>query len=213
VTIARLRPYLAELTPVVRRSVALDDGSLARIRSASRTVSVFVTLPFRVLVSRTVAVDAYITTDTTVRAADLLAWLDDPAAPVPEPHDEQWRGALPPRTGWQRLDEVPDEVVRNLVRTGALTLKSAAEREGVPGAQPRAEVADALLDSVVLTVSDHAGTTARIDLRTISSLVRMGFVPRGSHIAVDRAGRWTRISGEYGSAYAMERGGLDLASR
>jgi len=211
--IGELRAHLAELAPVLRRAVNLDASALARIRAGSQTVSVFVTLPFRVLVSRTIAIDADVTLDATMNASDVLAWLDDPDAAVPRPRDEQWRGALPPRTGWRRLDAVPDDVVRNLVRSGALALKEAAEREGVPGAQPRAEVADALLDAVVLTVSDDAGAIANIELRTISSLVRMGFVPRGSQVTVDRSGRWTRVSGEYGSAYAAERGGLDLASR
>jgi hypothetical protein len=211
--IDELRPHLAELAPVLRRAVGLDAGALARVRAGSHTVSVFAMLPFRVLVSRTIAVDADVAVDTTLRAADLLGWLDDATAPLPRAQDEHWRGALPPRSGWHRLDAVPDAVVRDLVRTGALALKQAAEREGVPGAQPRAEVADALLDSVVLTVSDDAGTTARIDLRTLSSLVRMGFVPRGSDVTVDRSGRWTRVSGTYGSAYRTERGGLDLASR
>jgi hypothetical protein len=108
---------------------------------------------------------------------------------------------------------VPDEVVRGLVRSGAQALKQAAEREGVPNAQPRAEVADALLDSVVLTVED-GGQSVQLTLRTLSALTRMGFLPRDSHIAVDVAGRWTRIAAAYGSVYAERPGsGLGLTLR
>ena len=101
---------------------------------------------------------------------------------------------MPPGAGWSRVDTVPDDVVRGLVRSGALALKEAAAREGVPTAQPRAEVADALLDSVVLTV-DGGGRHAEVTLRPLSALTRMGFLPRGSHAAVDVAGRWTRVVG------------------
>jgi hypothetical protein len=143
-----------------------------------------------------------------VRAADLLDWLDA-AADAPEPRDLDWRTGVPPVTGWQRIETVPDEVIRGLVRTGALALKDAAAREGVPGAQPRAEVADALLDSVVLTATDDTGARAEITLRALSALVRMGFLPRDGHAYVDAAGRWLRVVAEYGTVY-LERPGQSL---
>lgn len=209
---APLRPHLDELVPVVRRAVALDPDALVRLRAERGTLTLFAALPFRVLVSRTVQVhdDALERVDATLRGADLLAWHDEAGAPEPVRRDADWRGTLPPVGGWSRLDRVPDSVVRELVRSGALALKDAAAREGVPGAQPRAEVADALLDAVVLTVTDDSGRaagtagaagTARVTLRTISALVRMGFVARGSQVAVDRAARWTRLAGTYGAAY------------
>lgn len=163
---------------------------------------VIVRLPFDVLVSRTVrtATRRAESLDVAVRAADALAWLDD-AGTVPEPHDRDWRGGLPPNSGWRRLEAVPDDVVRGLVRKGALALKEAAQREGVPGAQPRAEVADALLDSIVLTVRDDDGRRAEITLRALSALTRMGFLPRGGVTFVDTVGRWVRVVAEYGSVY------------
>ena len=88
------------------------------------------------------------------------------------------------------------------MRSGALALKEAAEREGVPGAEPRAEVADALLDSVVLTVtSDGEATSAEITLRVLSALTRLGFLARDSHAVIDRSGRWARVAGSYGTVY------------
>jgi hypothetical protein len=108
------------------------------------------------------------------------------------------------------VDTVPDDVVRDLVRKGATALQDAAAREGTPGAQPRAEVADALLDSIVLTVtSDTTPDRAEVSLRSLSALTRMGFLAPGSHAHIDVSGRWTRIAATYGSVFA-ERAGLGL---
>jgi hypothetical protein len=201
------RPALVELAPVLRRAIALDPRSLARLRLTGGAAMVLVRLPFGVLVSRTVRTSPARArpVDVAVRASAALAWLDEDA-PVPDPEDAAWRTGLPPDSGWRRLDTVPDDVVRGLVRQGALALQDAAKREGVPGAQPRAEVADALLDSVVLTVRDEDGRTAEVPLRTLSALIRMGFLPRGGQMHVDVGGRWIRTVGEYGSAYSEQPG-------
>jgi hypothetical protein len=201
---------IEELAPVLRRAASLDPSTLARIRVRGGRASVMLRLPFGVLVGRTVATQAPVQPiDVVVRAPELLAWLDGDAADPPVSRDADWRGGLPPVAGWQRVDTVPDEVIRSLVRSGARTLQQAAERDGVPGAQPRADVADALLDSVVLTVSGQGGLQAAITLRLVSALIRMGFLPRGSHAGVDVAGRWLRVAAEYGSVFA-EPGGLNI---
>lgn len=203
------REAVADLAPVVRRAVDLEPRGLARVRLSGETATVLVRLPFGVLVTRTVtAPDRSADLDVTVRAADLIAWLEGADA-EPEARDLDWRGAVPPLGGWQRIETVPDDVIRNLVRTGALALKDAAAREGVPGAQPRAEVADALLDSVVLTATDEAGRHAELTLRAVSALTRMGFLPRGGHAYVDSAGRWVRLVAEYGTVF-LERPGQAL---
>jgi hypothetical protein len=207
-----MRPgALVELAPMLRRAAALDKGSLARIVTGKATVTGLGRLPFDVLVGRTLPLPADTDRragDYSVLAAELLAWIDGGDAP-PAPRDADWRGGIPPTTGWKRVDTVPDEVVRRLVRSGALALKDAAVREGLPGAQPRAEVAAALLDSVVLTVTGSHGEQVELTLRLISGITRMGFLPRGSHVAVDIAGRWLRIAARFGSGYA-ERLGLGL---
>jgi hypothetical protein len=208
-TVAALdREVLDELAPLARRAAGLDGRTLARIRSTGQAVTVLVRLPFGVLVSRTLCAQQP-ALDATVRAADLVSWLDGHVVAEPESRDAEWRGASPPPRGWQRLDTVPDDVVRPLVRTGALTLKEAAEREGVAGSQPRAEVADALLDSVVLTVEGQ-GHRADVTLRALSAVTRMGFLPRGGAVHVDVAGRWIRLAAAYGSVYLERPGGLAL---
>ena len=202
---------LVELAPMLRRAAALDELSLARIVTGAATVTGLVRLPFDVLVGRTLPLPEDAdrrASDYSVLATELLAWIDGDDA-KPAPRDADWRGGIPPTTGWKRVDTVPDDVIRRLVRSGARTLKDAAARDGVAGAQPRAEVAAALLDSVVLTVSGSSGERVELTLRLISAITRMGFLPHGSHVAVDVAGRWLRVAARYGSGYA-ERPGLRL---
>jgi hypothetical protein len=197
-----------ELAPVLRRAVSLDPRSLARLRLAGVTATVLVRLPFGVLVSRTVEADERSRPlDLTAGAAELLAWLDADG-PAPESRDIEWRTGLPPGADWRRIETVPDTVLRPLVRSGALALKEAAERAGVPTAQLRGEVADALLDSVVLTATDGEATAA-VTLRTVSALTRMGFLAKGGHAHIDVAGRWVRLAAEYGTVY-LERPGQTL---
>jgi hypothetical protein len=207
------RAALSVLAPVLRRAITLDPRSLIRLRLSSNIATALVRLPFRVLVARTVETRMSMEpVDVTVAAADALHWLDGESAEPPPARDAEWRTGLPPGSGWARVEAVPDDVVRPLVRSGAVALQEAAEREGVPGAQPRAEVADALLDSPVLTVSDDAGRSAEVTLRTLSALTRMGFLPRGGQIFVDVAGRWVRVVAEYGTVY-LERPGSGLLLR
>ena len=205
---------LAELAPMLRRAVDLDPAALARVRLVPGTASVLVRLPFRVLVARTVATTReHARADVTVGAGELLDWLDGSRTDPPASRDTAWRGDLPPASGWRRVDSVPDDTIRALVRAGANTLKVASARAGLPGAQPRADVADALLDSVVLTAAaDSADVTAAVTLRTLSALTRMGFLARDSHAHIDRSGRWTRVAGAFGTVYAEEPGGLTIAS-
>ena len=205
---------LAELAPLLRRAVDLDPSALARVRLGHGTAAVLVRLPFRVLVARTIATHRELArADVTVGAGELLAWLDGSRVDPPAPRDADWRGAVPPASGWQRVDSIPDEAIRAVVRAGAAALQDAAAREGLPGAQPRAEVADTLLDSVVLTATaDASGKTAAVTLRTLSALTRMGFLARDSQAHVDRSGRWIRVAGAYGTVYAEEPGGLAIAS-
>lgn len=204
--IAEASAQLSDTAPLVRRAVSLDPRSLVRVKLGARSVTTFVRLPFNVLVGRTIKVDwGRDGIDCVVNARELLAWLDGTAREPPPARDALWHGTIPPGGGWRRVETIPASVVRDLVRKGAGALQEAAQREGVPGSQPRAEVADALLDSVVVTA--HAsGLRAEVTLRTLSALTRMGFMPPGSRAAIDLSGRWLRVAAEFGSVYAEQRG-------
>lgn len=206
------REALSELAPLLRRAQNLDPKALVRLRIGDGRATALIRLPFAVLVSRSVQHAPIEPLDVCVRAGDALAWLDGATGDLPAARDAEWRSGLPPQRNWQAVETVPDEVVRPLVRNGALALQQAADREGVPGAQPRAQVADALLDSIVLTVADDAGHQGEVSLRALSALTRMGFLPHGGQVRVDVAGRWIRIVAEYGSVY-LERPGSGLLLR
>jgi hypothetical protein len=213
--LAGIGEVLGELAPVLRRAAALDPAAVTRLRASDGVVGVLVGLPFGVLVGRSVTAPPGEPLDVVVRAADLLDWLDGETEASPQRRDAEWRGGSPPVSGWHRFDTVPDAVIRPLVRTGALTLSELGERVGVPGAQPRAEVTDALLDAVVLTVTaDDGSGAAEITLRAVSALIRMGFVPPGSQVHVERRGRWIRLLATFGAVYLEAPGGaLGIAPR
>ncbi|HET6875894.1 MAG TPA: hypothetical protein VFH38_00025 [Jatrophihabitans sp.] len=206
------REALVELAPLLRRAQHLDTRALARLRVGGGRATALVRLPFGVLVARSVEHPPGAPLDVCVRAADALAFLDGGLEGLPAARDVEWRGGLPPQADWQAVESVPDDVIRPLVRSGAAALQQAAEQEGVPGAQPRAQVADALLDFTVLTVADDAGRQAQVSLRAVSALTRMGFLPRGGRARVDVAGRWVRLVAEYGTVY-LERPGSGLLLR
>ena len=159
-------------------------------------------LPFGVLVSRTI-VGAVEPADVTVAAADLLAAVDPgqgrPAeVPLPASRDVEWRAPLPPLSGWQRLDEVPADVVRSLVRAGADTLRA------LP-ADAAAAAGESLLDHEALTVSS-ADLTVTVPLRTLTALARMGFlgpqVGTGGGTAAGPVGNSAPAGGTGGEALA-----------
>lgn len=208
---------LAELAPLLRRIESLDADALVRLRvedaaDGRRAATLFAALPFGVLVSRTVPSDAGGPPPIIGAAAagPMLAWLLGHGPPPPS-LDGDWRGALPPARGWRRLEVLPDAVIRDRVRAGALAVKELSSAAG-PDEQVRQPAIDALLDSVVLTVvgepadsaagAVHGPLGARITLRTLSALVRMAFVPRDSSVAVDTCRGWHRVVGSYGAAYA-----------
>jgi hypothetical protein len=205
-----------DLASFLGRAVALDPAAVTRLRTTRGRVTAYVRLPFGVLVSRTVSAAAE-PVDVTVGAADLLASLDpgpsEPASPGvgepvgwPRPRDVEWRAALPPATGWLRLDSVPGDVVRALVRAGRDALRA------VP-AGAVATAGESLLDHESLTVSG-GGQTAVLPLRVLSALTRMGFL--GGDLAADvvvvsaAGGSWHRLAGAYGSAYQHIAPGLSL---
>lgn len=217
-----------DLAAFLGRAAALDPAVLVRLRGADGRVTAHARLPFGVPVSRTVggSVDP---ADVTLAATALLVTLDprraDPADPLttsqpsgaagvvlPGRRDAEWRSALPPAAGWLRLDEVPGEVVRSLVRAGAAALRA------VP-AGAAASAGESLLDHESLTVSG-AGRTVTVPLRGLTALTRMGFLgdpadpPAGDLVVVSAApGGWVRLAAAYGSAYQHATSGLGLTLR
>ena len=213
-----------DLASFLGRVVGLESAAVVRLRATGGRITGYVRLPFGVLVSRTVAGTAD-PPDVTVGAADLLHALDpsgtgtsgdrtvgaDPVAtgvPWPARRDMDWRAALPPVADWQRLDAVPGDVIRALVRAGRDALRA------VP-AGSAAAAGESLLDHESLTVSG-AGRTAVLPLRVVGALTRMGFLGGDAEadlVVVSATGGWVRLAGAYGSAYQRTAPGLGLSPR
>jgi hypothetical protein len=207
-----LRAELADFAPMAERALSADSGTLIRLRAALAAgpgqelgvIAGFVRLPYDVLAGRAIAARVDEACDVTYSAADFLSWLDadgEPYAAEPARHDARWLTGLPPRSGWRRIEVVPDQAIREVVRSGALLARDATSR---PEQQ-------ALLDSIVLTVSDE-GHSVQVPLGPLSALTRMGFLPRGSEAVVDTAPGWIRVAAAYGSTYFNDGNPLGLLS-
>ena len=136
--------------------------------------------------------------DVTVAPRAVLAWLDgEHRRAAAEPATRTGAAALPPRSGWRRIDTVPDDVVRGWCAAA----RCAEGRRRARGRAGRAAARRGRRRAARLGRAHRRATTAQraeVTLRTLSALTRMGFLPRGSHIAVDVAGRWVRVAAEYG---------------
>jgi hypothetical protein len=181
---------LADFAPMAERASSIDELSMLRLRGVPGEIAGFVRLPYDVLAGRTLSVATEHSFDVTVSVSEFLRWADE-GGPEPTRRDAHWLSALPPREGWRRIDTVPDDVIRELVRSGAALAQSADSK---PAQQ-------ALLSTIVLTVSG-AGQHVEVPLGPLSGLTRMGFLPRATAAAIDVAAGWIRVAAPYGSTYA-----------
>jgi len=196
------------------RLVRLDARALVRVQSEPDRTVVWGSVPWNVLVSRTIAGFSGVAADATdqvVRAGD---WLAAGAALTDLPpltrFDAGWRLPLPPA---QRvlIEEVPATTLHDLGAAAAETLR-AAEAGGVGGRAVGARaVRDALLDHVAIVVSAE---TRRVEIpqRLIQAVVRMGFVAADDMpVRVLSAGSWIGLAANYGSAWWRPSGQLTVA--
>lgn len=194
---------LADFIPLAQRAVSIEATSMIRFRAASQRIAGFVRLPYDVLAGRTLAGDEPAASfDITVAAADFLQWAEQ-SGPAPAAKDAHWLSALPPRQGWRRVEVVPDRVIRDLVRSGAELAAGATSRQSQ----------EALLASVVLTAAaNDAAGPVQVRLGALTALTRMGFLPRGSEVAIDTGPGWVRVAAAFGSTYVSDGNPLGLLS-
>jgi hypothetical protein len=199
----------ADLAAFCARVLRLDPRGLVRLRQAADRLTAYSRLPLEVLVSRTVHGGAQsAAVDSTLAAAALLAVLEGERAEPGPPRDAEWRGSLPPVSGWRRLDLVPVAAIEDAVRAGMAAFEQV---RGQPGATA---VGESLLDHRALTVTD-GDHRAVLPLRVLHAAWRMGFLgadPRhsGAECAVSVAGGWARLAAPHGSAYHHTSPGLSL---
>jgi hypothetical protein len=205
-----------DLAEFVGRAVRLDAAVVVRLRARPGSdgdpdaVEAWAPTPFDALVSRT-APGEVSPGDVTVVGSDLLAALAvagtasvEPGTPV----DDRWRGPLPPLRPdrrWEVVGEVPAAELAGLAERGV-----AAARTGDPSGRPTA----ALLDQIVLTVTDDAsGTEVRVPMRCVFALSGMGFVGAGEPdqpVRVSTDGGWLRLDARGGAVVRRRRAQLPL---
>ncbi|QNQ90857.1 hypothetical protein GP475_09540 [Corynebacterium poyangense] len=200
------------LRTLVGRACGLDATALARVRQFDpHTVEVFLSTPFQVFASRR-AEGTCQRDGAVVTARNLLAALDDvvghdPSHPVPlapqrlnagPAQDPFWPGALPPKSDFELVEEVPVKVVRKLSDEG----KSLARQFSGPLGPP-----DSLLRQSVLSI-DYGDSQVHVPMRMIFACTNLGLVPGFEapstiprHLRISTAGRWVRVDAPYGTVY------------
>lgn len=222
------------LQALLARAVGLDATASARLRQLDDThVDVFVTTPFEVVASRRVLGQAS-RDGAVVSAQTLLSGLQAHAdlergadsgpdaasaadsgagAPIPmnlnlgPARDPSWPGALPPAAGFQLVDAVPVDVVRQLADQGQALARQFSGPLGPPAS---------LLNQTVLTVTnDESGQSAEVPMRAIFACTSLGLIPGFSapinvprHLRVATCGRWLRVDAPFGTVYRSS--GLSL---
>lgn len=185
---------LLDLVPLARRVAVVEAGSPLRLRTTTDRLAAYVRLPYDVIAGRTISADQpdLEAGDVTYDATEFADWVEAGAAAAEAPirRDALWLGPLPPLSGWRRIDVVPDEEIRNVVRSGALLAPSATTRIGQ----------QSLLAATVLHVS-RGEEVVDVPLGPLSALTKMGFLPRDSQAAIDVAPGWIRVAAAFGSTF------------
>ena len=94
------------------------------------------------------------------------------------------------------VDPIPSDVIDSIAANGARVLA------GLRGSGEADERSVAALDSVVLTVRPADGQPpAELNLRLVTAVQRLGFVPTGSTAQVLVSGSWAALSCTNGVGY------------
>jgi len=196
-----------DLGAFAARAVRLDATSVIRLRGRpGGRIDAWVATPFDVLATRTVRGDVQ-PADVTVSGNELLAALTVMRGERIDPgqaRDLQWRSALPPDSHWQRVDELPADVVSKLADRGIAVARENVGPQGTPPAS--------LLDQTVLTVAGD-GLEIKIPLRCLFAMAGMGFLgtnEAGEHVRITATDAWLRIDARYGAVVRRRHALLPL---
>jgi hypothetical protein len=212
----------ADLAMFLSRLVRYEARAAVRLRADGNVLAVFGRPPFGVVALRTARLTHHVRLDRTVRAAELLARVQPQAgagaggtaqavtepdadaesgaasgtgadAGLPEPvTGPAWAGVLPPRSGWQRLADVPPGALDHAVAAGV------AEFRRKTGELPERDRTRAHLDRIADEVWSRP-VLAGLPLRAAHAAQALGFLGGTADAAVYRAAGWLRLDTTNGS--------------
>ncbi|MBO1334056.1 hypothetical protein [Streptomyces sp. VRA16 Mangrove soil] len=134
--------------------------------------------------------------DVTVSAGELLDSVDESAASALVPAavtGPPWAGVLPPRGGWERVEDFPGaDELRGLVKAAVGEFRARVE-ELAPEARTRTE-----LDRIGRTIWSREIGASGAPVRIAHAAVSLGFL-RGPSVDLLASGPWVRLRTAYGS--------------
>lgn len=176
---------------LLRRASGLDAQAVACARQFDAAIEVFVTTPFEVVAMR--RAQGSCDEGGAVLASAALRGVATPA---------MWPEALPPKRGFQLIDEVPAGEVLRLAQQGRVLARQFSRALGPPAS---------LLRQEVVSVSNGPRTVG-LTMRQIFALSSLGLLPSHDapssiprHLRVSDCGRWLRIDAPFGSIYQASR--------
>ncbi len=207
------------LSTFVARAVRLDPAAVIRLRRrGEQYVSAWAATGFEALAVRNVVAELGVD-DVTVGGDTLLSGLTGPQAADPidlgYSMDSAWRTALPPRSGWRHVDDVPARSLVELAERGAEVAAEHGSEFGPPVS---------LLDQTVLTVTG-GDEQAEVPMRVVFTLTAMDFIPHSGEKADSRriapteivrvrtTRTWLRLDARYGSVARRRGPGMPLTPR
>jgi hypothetical protein len=191
-----------DLATFVERAMRLDGAAVIRLRERKGgLVTAWVSTGFDVLASRVVAghvKPADLSVGADALAAGLAAMGASGFVETGFAMDSAWRGALPPESNFEHLDDVPAGVMLELAQQGIALAKEHSSSHGPPAS---------LLDQEVVDVMGSDASVG-IPMRCVFALTAMGFLPQsGEAVGADEIVRvrvhpsWLRVDARFGSVY------------
>ena len=186
----------AELGGFLTRLLRFDKAAAVRLQTANRGLAVFARLPLGQsgpLVVRTAALAPSAPrtaaapaapVDVTLAAGELLEAIDaTPVLALPSAiTGPAWAGLLPPRHGWERLDDLPAGPLRAAVSAAVTEFRRESADQ------------DALAESIWSRQVDPSGLT----LRAVHAAHLVGLLRQAESLGLYRHPAWLRLAAPRG---------------
>lgn len=197
----------APLADFLERLLRYDRAAAVRLQTAGTALAVFARLPLGQtgpLVIRTARLARPLPLDITVSAGQWLEELArDPAATdvtlPPAITGPSWAGVLPPRSGWEHVEDLATAPLAAAVSAAIVEFRKAAEP---------AQGGDALAETIWSRRVHPSGLT----LRAVHAAHLTGILRQSPQLALHRHPSWLRLTAPRGSvAIRRSTPGLGLS--